>query len=314
VQVHQFRAFLVLAEELNYHRAAERLSLSQPGLSDQIRGLERYLRVKLFVRGRKGTRLTATGAQLIPLADAAVQAIDDFATAAGGGHVPVGSNWPRRFRIGLLADGLGEMTWQLLRMFNEARPDVEIAVKPLSFMAAFQAVDFGLVDAVLCTGPAARTERQQVTSLGCEPIAALLTRSNYLAEHEHVDLELVARKLTFDTPSGLDSVFRDFWLQLGLRDRAGGRVSNLVQMQDAPLIVDAVATRFGRLGAVGFWPARFRVDEARTGCVVRSLDQPFHAPRQILSDRRNDHSAALLNLVESMGVTTLCPTGTCSFV
>lgn len=55
---------MVVAEELNFTRAAERLHLSQPALSKQIPGLETTLRAQLFRRDRRQIELTAAGAAL----------------------------------------------------------------------------------------------------------------------------------------------------------------------------------------------------------------------------------------------------------
>ncbi|MEV0298316.1 LysR family transcriptional regulator [Nocardia sp. NPDC050710] len=59
------RYFTVLAEELNFTRAAERLFITQPALSKQIRQLEQQLRVALIVRDKRGIGLTAAGAALL---------------------------------------------------------------------------------------------------------------------------------------------------------------------------------------------------------------------------------------------------------
>ncbi len=71
------RCFVAVAEHLGFSRAAEALFVSQPGLSKQIRTLESALRVDLFIRNRRGVRLTAAGAALLPGASRTLQAWDD---------------------------------------------------------------------------------------------------------------------------------------------------------------------------------------------------------------------------------------------
>jgi hypothetical protein len=66
IQLESLRRFLVVAEELHFTRAADRLFVSQPALSKQIGMLERQLGARLFERGRDGVRLTPMGTALLP--------------------------------------------------------------------------------------------------------------------------------------------------------------------------------------------------------------------------------------------------------
>jgi DNA-binding transcriptional LysR family regulator len=76
------RYFVAVAEELHFTRAAERLYLSQPALSKQIRMLERQLGAELFARGRQGVALTPVGAALLPHARRVLAAWDQAWQAA----------------------------------------------------------------------------------------------------------------------------------------------------------------------------------------------------------------------------------------
>lgn len=76
IDIRQLRYFLVVAEELNFRRAAERLHLTQPPLSRQIAALEGALGVALLDRSGPGTRLTAEGEQARTAFTQAVQAFD----------------------------------------------------------------------------------------------------------------------------------------------------------------------------------------------------------------------------------------------
>jgi DNA-binding transcriptional LysR family regulator len=77
------RYFVAVAEELNFTRAAERLHLSQPALSKQIRGLEATLRAQLLRRDRRQVELTAAGAALHAVARSLLQDWDDGVAVVG---------------------------------------------------------------------------------------------------------------------------------------------------------------------------------------------------------------------------------------
>lgn len=82
VEMRQLRCFVTVAEELHFGRAAERLHLVQPAVSQQLRNLERELGARLFDRSSRHVRLTETGALLLPEARAALAAADRLRAVA----------------------------------------------------------------------------------------------------------------------------------------------------------------------------------------------------------------------------------------
>jgi DNA-binding transcriptional LysR family regulator len=84
VELRQLRYFVTVAEELNFARAAERLHIAGPSLSQQIKALERDLKVSLFDRDRRSVTLTASGAALLPHARALVDQADELRRRAAG--------------------------------------------------------------------------------------------------------------------------------------------------------------------------------------------------------------------------------------
>jgi len=304
LQVDLFEAFIVSAEELNYRRAAERLALSQPGLSQQIRRLEHQLGTHLFSRNRRGTRLTRRGEELLPLARILVQVVGQISEVAN--RRPVQTPQIRlRLRVGVLGDGLGSLTWPLLAAFSRVRPDVDILLIPMGFLEAFNAIDCGRADVVLATGPLTPSEGKEVVSVGQEAIAALFTARHPLAAENTAELERVARGLTFDTPPGSDPAFRRFWLQEDLRAQAPRQTSRLRPPPDGPVLDDLVR-HVGHVGGMGLWPESIPV-APESGCVMRPLDQPLFAPRQVAARRDEDHARTFLRIARELTPTTDSP-------
>jgi DNA-binding transcriptional LysR family regulator len=76
MELRQLAYFVTVAEEANFTRAAAKLHVAQPGVSAQIRRLERELGQQLLDRSARAVRLTEVGAAVLPYARAALQAVD----------------------------------------------------------------------------------------------------------------------------------------------------------------------------------------------------------------------------------------------
>ena len=112
VELRELRIFLVLADELHFGRTAERLSISQPGVSEAVRVLESRLGVKVFDRTSRRVRLTPAGEALRRSLVPALAAVDRARAGAG--------RW-RRGRYDAAWPGLSARSWHARRTGTAAR-------------------------------------------------------------------------------------------------------------------------------------------------------------------------------------------------
>jgi DNA-binding transcriptional LysR family regulator len=119
------RYFVAVAEELHFTRAAERLYIAQPALSEQIRRLERELGVELFRRTTRKVELTAAGEELLSRARRILEEADEaFAEASRAARGETG-----RLRVATGATAGVAHVPEMLRAFRRARPQVQLDLR-----------------------------------------------------------------------------------------------------------------------------------------------------------------------------------------
>src|SRR5262249_46435420 len=124
MELRQLAYFVAVAEERNFTRAAERIPIAQPSISQQIRRLEAELGEHLFIRDRRGIGLTPAGQVRVPHARAALQAADGGreAVAALSGLLT------GRLAVGLVPLLPDRRFPRLLGAFCRAHPRIEVTL------------------------------------------------------------------------------------------------------------------------------------------------------------------------------------------
>ena len=149
MELRHLRYFVCVAEEMHFGRAASRLGISQPPLSQQIRALEEELGVRLFERTSRRVRLTEAGSLFLPEARQTLQQADRAAETARLAH---------RGEIGRLAISFppsGPFVPQVaaaLYTFSETHPRVTLTLEELGRAEQIEGVQQGHLDIGIVRG------------------------------------------------------------------------------------------------------------------------------------------------------------------
>lgn len=134
--------FLAVAEEQHFGRAAKRLGMSQPPLTDQIQTLEQALKVKLFERSRRGTKLTPAGAAILPAVKKFAEQLErlEFAVreAATGQR--------SMLTVGAITSAMVEVLPPLIESMKASHPDVTISLQEIDSVDAAPLLQSGDID------------------------------------------------------------------------------------------------------------------------------------------------------------------------
>jgi DNA-binding transcriptional LysR family regulator len=143
IELRLWRQFVALAEELHFGRAALRLHMTQPPLTQAIQGLERGLGVPLFARTRRSVALTPAGSALLPQVRrllAAADALPRVAQAAAAGLAG-------QLRLAFVSNIAYGPLPEWLRSFRQAHPDVALQLREATLDVQLAAFDADEIDA-----------------------------------------------------------------------------------------------------------------------------------------------------------------------
>ncbi|MYN01714.1 LysR family transcriptional regulator [Pseudoduganella sp. DS3] len=190
IELRQLRYFATVAEELHFGRAARRLHMTQPPLSQTIMALEELLGAPLFERNRRGVTLTAAGAALLPEAQRLLQQaaglpelVQRAATGASG-----------RLALAFVSSADYSVLPPSLRAYRAEYPQVEITLKEATSDLQLDDLLAGRVDAGLLIPPLPDRARQELEYLPVlrEPLVLAAPAGLPLLAAASVDLRTLA--------------------------------------------------------------------------------------------------------------------------
>ncbi|MER7918273.1 MULTISPECIES: LysR substrate-binding domain-containing protein [unclassified Streptomyces] len=294
MELRHLQHFVAVAEDQHFTRAAERLMVSQSGLSASIRALERELRAPLFVRTTRRVTLTEAGRALLVEAErvlAQVRAAHEAVAAVQG------------VLRGTLALGTeqciaGVHVARLLAAFRGEHPDVEIRLRQAGSGALAEEVAAGRLDLAFAYRTRADGDQLRSVSLTSEPMTVLC--------HPRHRLAAAGALLCLDDLAG--EVFVDFHPDWGPRRAtdaafaaAGVRRTVALEVNDVHTLLDLVDENLG----IAVVPRHFR--HKRPTLAAPPLKGTGEAEYETVALLPHEHSTspaarALMALLESEGL------------
>ena len=185
IELRLWRQFVAVAEELHFGRAALRLHMTQPPLTQAIANLERQLGVRLFDRTKRSVQLTVAGESLLPQARellARAQGLPAQARAAAAGEVG-------QLRLAFVSTVGFTLLPQWVRGFRALHPEVEFELIEATGDIQLQALERGGVDAgFILHSPGFAPADLQHLRIAREPLVVALPESHALASARTMSL------------------------------------------------------------------------------------------------------------------------------
>jgi DNA-binding transcriptional LysR family regulator len=187
MELYQLGYFIEIARQRSFTRAAERLHMAQPALSQQMKNLESELGTALFIRGRKEIQLTAAGKAFLPRAEAlltqaeaAKAIVSDVAQLRGG-----------KLIIAAIPSVSVCLLPEVIRSFSRLHDKVELQLIEDSSERVAENVESGLADIGFLQLPASKSAFETRTIIS-EPFVLLVAKSHPLVKQKEVALKQLA--------------------------------------------------------------------------------------------------------------------------
>ncbi|MBE9159880.1 LysR family transcriptional regulator [Nodosilinea sp. LEGE 06152] len=276
MELRHLHYFIAVAEELHFSRAAERLHISQPPLSQQIRDLEEELEVKLFERTKRQVHLTEAGNVFLERSYRVLAQLEQAIAATQR----IGRGEVGRLAIGFVGSAMYTVLPEILRAFREQFPAVELQLHELTTAQQIQAlhdkqVDVGIVRSAIS---------EPGLSVECflpESLVLALPETHPLSAQTQVSLSTLADELFVLFPAKMGPVFYeqiiDTCQQAGFRPKVA---QEAIQMET---IVGLVAAGLG----IAIVPASLQ-NFHRGGVIYRTLKEEIPNTGLYLTWRRHD--------------------------
>jgi DNA-binding transcriptional LysR family regulator len=262
VDTRLLRYFTAVAQEGNLTRAAERLFVSQPALTKQIRQLEGQFGVQLFTRSRTGMTLTAAGQALAEKVPAALAGLDQAVREAKS----AASRAARVLRVGFLAGAANEATQQIIASFTHLRPGWLVEMRASPWTDPTAGLANGDSDVALLRLPFPGQDMLRAEVLFTEPRWVALPAAHPFAGRDLIPFRDLWGESFVAAPAETGA-WRDWWLAVGQREGHPVRIGAVTRTGQPDDWLTAIANGCG----VALAPESAARYYARPGVVYRPV-------------------------------------------
>jgi DNA-binding transcriptional LysR family regulator len=224
MEIRQLRYLVTIVETGGFTRAAERVHVAQPGVSAQIRQLERELGQELFDRSGRTVRLTDAGEAVLPHARAALRALDALRDAADEMEGLVRG----RVRLGMVTScGVPDMP-ALLERFHRDYPGIDISLVEDNSHALMDQLRDGSLDVALVALGMRDPEGLTLSVITDEELVAVVAHGEPLSKQDTIGLGVLADHALISMPvgSGMRGVLDELCTAAGVTPRIALEASN----------------------------------------------------------------------------------------
>ncbi len=184
MNIRQIRYFLAVAEELNFTRAAEKLHMAQPPLSQQIKQFEEELDVKLFCRNNRQISLTPAGEALVPLAQEVIEKINFAKKTIRQADQGITG----QLKIGFISPLGQSLVPQVCKRFKKNYPNTLLQLNVMTPHQIVRAIQQDEINVGLLHGPVPATNTDTIT-LATEPLVWAISQEHPLSRKDCLTIE-----------------------------------------------------------------------------------------------------------------------------
>ncbi|MEN1638178.1 LysR substrate-binding domain-containing protein [Pseudomonas aeruginosa] len=289
MELRHLRYFIAVAEELHFGRAAERLGISQPPLSQQIQALEEEIGARLFERTNRRVELTDAGRLFLDESRQVLAQVDKAVLLARRAHLgELGE-----LKIGFTSSAPFTSTIpSSIHAFRKAYPDVHLDLQEMSSRQVLKA----LLEESLQVGvirPLALPDAVHWVELFREPLVAVLRADHPLAagSEDGLAIAALAEEPFVFFPRSYGTGLYDQVIALTRQAGFSPRIAH--EASEAMTIIGLVSAGLG----VSILPASFRRTRV-DGVVYRTLSDPEATTAVWLVRRQNEGSPLALSFID----------------